>query len=125
MSLQTPLGRVLGKGSAGDGVGHWWMQRVTAIGLIPLTAWFAIGLLGHSLQSYEAMRGWLGQPWVAVFTILLIIALSWHSRLGVQVVIEDYVHGKVAKNTLLLLFTFVHVAAAAAAIFAVLMLALS
>jgi succinate dehydrogenase / fumarate reductase membrane anchor subunit len=71
------------------------------------------------------MRGWLGQPWVAVFTILLVITLSWHSRLGVQVVIEDYVHGKVAKNTLLLLFTFVHVVAAVAAIFAVLLLALS
>jgi succinate dehydrogenase / fumarate reductase membrane anchor subunit len=125
MSLQTPLGRVLGKGSAGEGVGHWWLQRVTAIALIPLTVWFAIGLLGHSLQSYEAMRGWLGQPWVAVFTILLVITLSWHSRLGVQVVIEDYVHGKVAKNTLLLLFTFVHVVAAVAAIFAVLLLALS
>ena len=125
MSLQTPLGRVLGKGSAGEGVGHWWLQRVTAVALIPLTAWFAIGLLGHSLQSYEGMRGWLGQPWVAVFTILLVITLSWHSRLGVQVVIEDYVHGKLAKNSLLLLSTFVHVVAAVAAIFAVLLLALS
>ncbi|HET9862052.1 MAG TPA: succinate dehydrogenase, hydrophobic membrane anchor protein [Steroidobacteraceae bacterium] len=125
MSLRSPLGRVLGRGSAGEGVGHWWAQRMTAVALIPLTLWFAVSLLTHSLQSYEAMRGWLGQPWVAVATILLAICLAWHSKLGVQVVIEDYVHGKGAKTTLLLLSTFVHAAAAVAAIFAVLLLALS
>jgi succinate dehydrogenase membrane anchor subunit len=125
MSLRTPLGRVLGMGSAGDGVGHWWVQRVTAVALIPLTAWFAISLLGKQLQSYEVMRGWLAQPWVAVFAALLVITIAWHSKLGVQVVIEDYVHGKVGKTALLLLNTFVHVAAAAAGLFAILRLALS
>ena len=93
--------------------------------MIPLTLWFAISILGKPLYSYEAMSGWLGQPWVAVFTILLAITLAWHSWLGVQVVIEDYVQGKVAKTFLLLLSTFVHFAAAVAAIFAVLLLALS
>jgi len=125
MSLRTPLGKVLGLGSAGDGVGHWWAQRITAIALLPLTGWFAIALLGHSLQSYEAMRGWLGQPWVAVLSILLVFTLAWHAKLGVQVVIEDYVHGKGAKTTLLLLSTFVHVVAAVAGIFAILVLALA
>ena len=125
MSLRSPLGRVLGRGSAGEGVGHWWVQRVTAVALLPLTVWFAVSLLQLELQSYEQVRGWLGQPWVAVLTILLVLTLAWHSKLGVQVVIEDYVHGKGAKTTMLLLSTFVHVAAAVAAVFAVLLLALS
>ena len=125
MSLRTPLGQALGRGSAGEGVGHWWLQRVTALALIPLTLWFAVSLLGKSLQSYELMSGWLGQPWVAVGTILLALTLAWHSKLGVQVVIEDYVHAKGTKTALLLLSIFLHVAAAVAAVFAVLLLALS
>jgi succinate dehydrogenase / fumarate reductase, membrane anchor subunit len=70
------------------------------------------------------MRGWLGQPWVAVPAILLVLTLAIHSKLGIQVVVEDYVHGKAAKTSLLLLSTFVHVAAAVAAVFAILVLAL-
>jgi succinate dehydrogenase / fumarate reductase, membrane anchor subunit len=125
MSLRTPLSKVIGRGSAGEGVGHWWVQRVTAVALLPLTAWFVISLLGQSLQSYDAMRGWLGQPWVAVPTILLVFTLAWHSKLGVQVVIEDYVSAKGVKTALLLLSTFVHIGAAVAGIFAILALALS
>ena len=125
MSLRSPLGKVLGRGAAGEGVGHWWAQRVTAVALIPLTVWFAAALLAQDLQSYEHMRAWLARPWVAVATILLAATLAWHSKLGVQVVIEDYVHAKGAKTLLLMLSTFVHVAAAVAAVFAVLLLALA
>jgi succinate dehydrogenase / fumarate reductase membrane anchor subunit len=115
---------VLGRGSAGEGVGHWWIQRVTAVALLPLTAWFGISLLTQSLQSYEGMRDWIGQPWVAVLTLVLVLTLAWHSKLGVEVVVEDYVHGKGAKTTLLLLSTFVHVLAAAAGSVAILLLAI-
>ena len=125
MSLRSPLGRVLGSGAAKEGVGHWWVQRVTAVALIPLTLWFVITLLGKPLQSYDAMRGWLGQLWVAVPVVLLIITLAIHSRLGIEEIVVDYVHGKAAKTTLLLLSTFIHVAAAVAGVFAVLTLALS
>lgn len=125
MSLRSPLGRVLGRGAAGDGVGHWWVQRVTAVALVPLTLWFVVALLRLPLNSYDEVRAWLGQPWAAVPAILLVATLAWHSKLGVQVVIEDYVHGKGAKTSLLLLSTFVHVAAAVAGVFAILVLALS
>ena len=125
MSLRSPLGKVLGRGAAGEGVGHWWVQRVSAVALLPLTVWFTWSLLGLQLQSYDQVRGWLGQPWVAVLAILLVLTLAWHSKLGVQVVIEDYVHGKGAKTTMLLLSTFIHVAAAVAGVFAILLLALS
>jgi succinate dehydrogenase / fumarate reductase membrane anchor subunit len=123
MSLRSPLGKVLGRGSAGDGVGHWWQQRVTAIALIPLTLWFVFGLLRRFPAKHEDMVVWLSQPWSALLMLLLIFTLALHSKLGVQVVIEDYVHGKAAKTTFLLLSTFVHAAAAVAAAFAILRLA--
>jgi succinate dehydrogenase / fumarate reductase membrane anchor subunit len=125
MSLRSPLGRVLGRGAAGEGVHHWWVQRVTAVALVPLTIWFTWSLLSLPLQSYDEVRAWLSQPWAAVLSILLVLTLAWHSKLGVQVVIEDYVHGKGAKTALLLSSVFVHAGAGVAGTFAILVLALS
>lgn len=90
--LLSPVGRARGLGSAKSGFEHWWTQRITAVALVPLTVWFAAALIAHSGSDYAATVDWLGSPVTAVLVILLLIALFWHTALGLQVVIEDYVH---------------------------------
>jgi succinate dehydrogenase / fumarate reductase membrane anchor subunit len=119
------LGKVLGRGSAGEGVGHWWQQRVTSIALMPLSLWFVIGLARRNAAKPEDMQAWLSHPWSAMLALLLVVTLAWHSKLGMQVFIEDYVHGKGWKTALLLLSAFTHIAAAVAATFAILRIALT
>jgi succinate dehydrogenase / fumarate reductase membrane anchor subunit len=123
MSLRSPLGRVLGQGSAG-GSHHWWAQRVGSIALIPLAIWLAMGLLHLPNLSHEAVRTWLAHPVNAVLMLITIPVLAHHSYLGVQVVIEDYVHTKSRKVATMLLVQFLHVLAGAAAFFAVLRVSL-
>ena len=122
MSLRSPLGKVLGAGSAKEGVHHWWLQRLTSIALVPLTIWFAVSLL--SLGSFEhiAVITWMAQSWTALLLVLFILTATWHSQLGVRVVVEDYVHGG-SKTLTLVLITFIHAVVAAAGIFAVLKVA--
>jgi succinate dehydrogenase / fumarate reductase, membrane anchor subunit len=120
MSLRTPLGRVLGLGAARDGVSHWWSQRLTAVALVPLTLWFVVSLARARSLDFEAMRAWLTSPLHSVATLLLVIVLCLHSRLGVQVVVEDYVHRPSAKLITLVLVDFVHFVLGAAGIYAIL-----
>jgi len=122
MSLRSPLGKVLGAGSAKEGVHHWWVQRLTSIALVPLTIWFVVSLL--SLPSFEHVTviTWMAQTWTALLLILFILVSTWHSQLGVRVVVEDYVHGG-AKTLTLVLITFIHAFVAAAGVFAVLKVA--
>jgi succinate dehydrogenase / fumarate reductase membrane anchor subunit len=119
-SMRSPLGRVRGLGSAKEGVHHWWMQRVTAVALIPLTLWFVFAVAGIGGLDYEAARAWIGHPLVAIALILLIAATFYHAKLGVQVVVEDYVHCEAAKLVSLLAVKFAAIVLATAAIFAVL-----
>jgi succinate dehydrogenase / fumarate reductase membrane anchor subunit len=121
--LRSPLGRVMGLGSAKEGVGHWWAQRLTAIALIPLLLWFVIELIRLTGAPREAVVAWLHGPFAAITTVLLLIATFYHMALGVQVVIEDYIHSEWSKITLLVLNKFVAFALAAAGIFAVLRIA--
>jgi succinate dehydrogenase / fumarate reductase membrane anchor subunit len=122
MSLRTPLGRVLGLGSAKEGVHHWWVQRLTAVALIPLGISFLVSLISLPALDYLTVRAWVHQTWTAVLLVLFLGLACWHSKLGVQVVIEDYVHSG-AKTVLLIISTFAHTLIAAASIFAVLKVA--
>jgi len=89
---RSSFDRTQGLGSAREGVGHWWMQRVTALALIPLTLWFAASLIAHARDDYGAFILWLRSPFTSVSMVLLLIALFYHMALGLQVVVEDYVH---------------------------------
>jgi succinate dehydrogenase / fumarate reductase membrane anchor subunit len=123
MGTGTDLGRVRGLGSAKDGVHHWWLQRVTAVSNLVLMLWFIFSLVRLPSLDYSSVTLWLRQPVAAVPMILLIATVFWHLRLGVQVLLEDYVHGSTRVVGMLAL-NFYTVAGAAAAVFAVLKIAL-
>jgi succinate dehydrogenase / fumarate reductase membrane anchor subunit len=114
----TSLGRVRGLGSAKHGSGHWLTQRMTALANVVLFSWLFVSLLMGDLTSYSAVRGWVAEPLVALALILLIISVFWHFKLGLQVLIEDYVHGPLLLVALVALNFYVF-AGAAYGIFAV------
>ncbi len=89
---QTELGRVKGLGAARSGVHHWWAERVTSVALIPLTLWFVFSVLGLAGHPQADIAHWIGHPLVAVLLIALILASFHHTQLGLQVVMEDYIH---------------------------------
>lgn len=120
MSLRTPLGKALGLGSAKDGAGHWWMQRVSAIALIVLGAWLVIVLPGIGGLDYQHASAWVARPINSVLLTLLLIAMLYHSKLGIQVVIEDYVNAHALKVFALLLSVFVHILLMVLGVFSVL-----
>jgi len=120
MTLRSPLGRVLGLGSAKDGTAHWWAQRVSAAALIPLTLWFSASLATLPDLGYSTVRAWLSFPVSGLLAVLLVGTSTYHSYLGTVVVIEDYVHAAGAKLLSLLLLRFVYVLLGGAGVFAVL-----
>ena len=119
----SPLGRVLGWGSAKEGVEHWWAQRLTAVALVPLGIWLAVAFAGLEDFSYASVVGLIQAPLNSVFLILTLVTLTYHSHLGVQVVIEDYVHSAGLKILMLVLVSFAHVAVAVGGVFAALKIA--
>lgn len=118
MSLVNPLARAKGLGSAKDGTGHWWSQRLTAIALALLTPWFvvfAVGLLG---ADQAAVRLAIAQPFTATLLAAFVLSLSWHAQLGLQVVVEDYIHGGL-EIALQVAIKFAYTLAAIAALLAI------
>ncbi|MDH3429200.1 MAG: succinate dehydrogenase, hydrophobic membrane anchor protein [Gammaproteobacteria bacterium] len=120
MSLRAPLGRVLGLGSAKDGTGHWWAQRVSAVALTFLGLWFVVRISAVSILDYGKVVEFVGNPLNSVLLTLLCLAAAYHSYLGVQVVIEDYVHAAGPKVVSLILSHFAHIIVAVVSIYAIL-----
>lgn len=102
MSYRTDKQKVQGLGSAKEGSGHWWNQRLTSIALVPLTLLFIFPFARHLGQDYETVRSAYSHPFNALVALLLIVTVFIHLQQGLQVVIEDYAHGKAARTALLL-----------------------
>ncbi len=124
MSLKSPLGRVLGLGTGRGATHHFWVQRVSAVALVPLSVWFVVSLAALPDLAYGTARAWAGEFGHAFALLLLIATAAYHSQLGVQVIVEDYVPQPGRKVVVLVTSTFVHVAAAAAGMLAVIKMAL-
>ena len=120
MNMRTPLGRVRGLGSARTGTEEFWLQRMTAIAGIPLTIAGLFLVISLTGRSYPGVKQILGSPLVAVLMMLFILANVIHMKIGIQVVVEDYVYRKNQKLTLLILNTFFAWAIGLACVFAIL-----
>ena len=124
MSMINPLARVRGLGSAKDGSHHWIAQRMTAVALVPLTLWFVISLISLIGGDLAGIKAWLSSPFNAVLMILTLIAGFHHAQLGLQVVIEDYIHSHGCKIVAIWLVNGAAFFFGAAAIFSVVKLAI-
>ena len=121
--MRTPLARVRGLGSARDGTDHFWRQRLTAVANVPLILFFIGFLVSINGADYQTVRSALGSPLVALTMMAVIISALYHMKLGMQVIIEDYIHGEALKVTLIMLNIFFAFAVGIASIFALLKLA--
>ena len=120
MSIQTPLGRVRGHGSAKSGTQHFWYQRLTAMALVPLTLWFVWSVVRYTGAPYDQVIAFLSDPLSAVAMSMFILVGLLHMLLGVKVVIEDYIHRESTKIALLVLIHFAVLAVAVTCVVAVL-----
>lgn len=119
MATRSAIGRVKARGSAREGLGHWKMQRLTSIAMVLLVIWFVLSAVSLSGASYEEVRAWLASPFSATMMVLLVVAAFWHAKLGIQVVIEDYVHHEGTLIASLVVLNLAVVALAAACLVAI------
>lgn len=123
--LRSPLGRVRGLGSARSGVAHWWAERVTSAALVPLTLWFIFALLGHLGAPHAAIVAWMQSPVTMVLMLALVLTTFRHMHLGLQVVIEDYIHAEPLRLASLLVMRAATALLALASVVSILKLGLS
>ncbi len=122
-SMQTPLHKVQGLGASHTGTGHFWYERLTSVALIPLTLWFGYAMLGLVNASEVASISFLARPLNALLMAAFVIITLYHVKLGLQVVIDDYVHGAGSKMLLVLVVRFAVIATGSTALFAILRIA--
>ena len=123
-SMETPLGRVRGLGAAGEGAEHWWHERLSSIAVLLLSVWLLVSLLRLPALDPGTLAEWLSQPLAAVPMLLLVFTTFWHAKMGLQVVVEDYVHEEGSKFFWLVLLNFAAILAGMLGLFAVLKIAL-
>lgn len=123
MDMRTPLGRVRGSGSAREGTGHFWLQRLTAVANLFLISFFLVLLIALHDEPYEVVRNSFRNPFVGLLTALVVVSAAIHMRLGMQTIIEDYVHGA-ARVPLVILNTFFAIVVAALSVFAIVQMSL-
>ena len=121
-SIRSALANARGLGSAKTGVTHWWAQRVSAVALVPLTLWFVACLASQFGASYESVTAWLSSPFQASLMAIYLAAIFYHSQLGLQVIVEDYIHVETVKVIVLIALQLINILLAVSAIFSVIMI---
>jgi len=122
--LRSPLGRAIGLGSAKEGLGHWWAQRITALALVPLALWFVVAVVELAGADRAMVVAWVRQPLPAVLLVSLLIATFYHGALGLQVVIEDYIKNDALRFGLVIIMRLLAIVFVLRGIFAVIKLSL-